>query len=70
MMPSAFARKRAAGTLKHPNGTPASAAPAAPAAAAGAPALPDGWASATTPEGAVYYYNATSGATSWEWPTA
>lgn len=69
--PSAYARKRAAGLLKNPGGTPASAAPSAPASSTGGPALPAGWATAVDPgSGRTYYYNSASGATSWEVPTA
>lgn len=47
------------------------AAPAAAPAAAGGGALPEGWEEVTDPSsGSVYYYNAGSGESSWDRPTA
>jgi hypothetical protein len=65
--PSAYAKKKTAGLLKHPGGTPASALPAAKGGAP--PPLPQGWSSAVDPGSGKEYFYSSSGETVWERPT-
>ena len=65
--PAADARKKSAGLLKHPGGTPASAVPAARGGAL--PPLPAGWSSALDPGSGKEYFYSSDGQTAWERPT-
>jgi len=62
------ARKKSAGLLKYPTGTPASAVPKSKGSTV--PSLPNGWSSAVDPGSGKEYFFSSDGQTSWERPTA